>query len=81
MNYAKLMALNPTSLGGMTNSIGQKIEFLEHPIHGDEARVICVCHELQVAAYSDFYETHDMTAEHGEYEPIFADGRLQHGTD
>jgi hypothetical protein len=80
MNYTKLMKLEPTILGAMTNSKGQHIEFLEHPIHGDEAEVLCVCHALELIDYSGFYDTGDMTAEHGEYEPWFdEDGTLQIG--
>lgn len=74
MNYSKLMAHNPSVYGKMVNSLGQTIEFVEHPLRGDEAEVICVCHELQLAEYSGFYDTEDMTAEHGEYEPAFIDG-------
>jgi hypothetical protein len=80
MNYAKLMNFNPTSYGEMTNNKGQRIEFFEHPIWGDERPVICVCHELELAAESDFYDTDDMTAEHGEYQPWFDEsGALQIG--
>lgn len=74
MNYSKLMSHNPTSYGTFKNSIGQEIEFLEHPLRGDESEVICVCHELKLAAYSSFFETDDMTAGHGEYEPSFQNG-------
>ena len=76
MNYEKLMAYNPTSYGKMTNSIGQEIEFFEHPLKGDEAPVLCVSHELKLADYSTFYETDDMIASHGEYEPTFVNGAL-----
>jgi hypothetical protein len=76
LNYEKLMSHNPTSYGKMTNSIGQEIEFYEHPLLGDETEVICVCHALKKAAYSTFWETCDMEAEHGEYEPSFIDGKL-----
>ena len=80
MNYTKLMKLEPTILGAMTNSKGQHIEFLEHPIHGDETEVLCVCHALQLVDYSGFYDWSDMTADHGEYEPWFdEDGTLQIG--
>ncbi len=75
-NYEKLMSLNPTSFGKITNSIGQEIEFLEHPTQGDEAEVICACHELKLAADSGFFETDDMQADHKEYEPSFQDGKL-----
>lgn len=80
MNYTKLVELNPTSYGIITNLKGQQIEFVEHPIKGDEAPVICVCHELKLAQYSDFWETDDMCATHGEYEPSFNElGELEYG--
>lgn len=70
-DYKKLMSLKPTSLGSMVNDKGQKIEFFEDPIYGDEFDIICACHELQLADFSGFYETDDMTAKHGEYQPWF----------
>jgi hypothetical protein len=76
LNYTKLMNANPTKYGEMVNSIGQKIEFVEHPTKGDEHPVIAVCHELQLAAATDFFELDDMTADHKEYEPSFQDGKL-----
>lgn len=71
MNYKKLMDWNPTEYGRIINSKGQEIVFYEHPTKGDEEFVICVCHKLQLAEYSDFYEIDDMMASHGEYEPWF----------
>jgi len=79
LNYQKLMDRNPTSYGKMINDQGQEIEFFEHPIFGDESEVIVACHELKLASYSTFFETDDMTAEHGEYQPSFVDGQLQIG--
>jgi hypothetical protein len=79
MNYQKLMAHKPFSYGKMINDKGQEIEFVEHPIYGDESDVICVCHELELAGYSGFFETDDMTAEHGEYQPHFENGELRIG--
>jgi len=76
MNYEKLMKHNPTSLGIITNSIGQNIEFYEHPLKGDEFPVIIVCHELKLADYTDFMETDDMIASHKEYEPSFVQKNL-----
>lgn len=73
------MALQPTKYGQMTNDKGQLIEFYEHPLRGDEHPVIAVCHELNLAATTDFYELDDMTAEHGEYQPWFNDGQLFYG--
>jgi len=77
--YEKLMEHNPTSYGAMTNSKGQEIEFFEHPMQGDMSVVICVCHKLEKAADSTFFETDDMEAEHGEYEPSFQNGKLYIG--
>jgi hypothetical protein len=78
MNYHKLINLNPTSYGKMTNSLGQEIEFYEHPTRGDEWFVICVCHALELAEDSSWFDTHDMTAEHKEYEPLFINGELRY---
>jgi len=79
LNYSKLMSHKPTSFGTHVNTLGQTIEFYEHPIYGDEAQVICACHELQLACYSTFFETDDMTADHKEYEPSFQDGKFYIG--
>lgn len=79
INYKKLLDHKPTSYGTFKNSIGQTIEFYENPLTGDDGVVICACHELRLASYSDFFETDDMTAEHGEYEPSFVDGRFYIG--
>ena len=76
MNYSKLMALEPTEYERMTNSLGQEIVFYEHPLKGDEFPVIIVCHELELADYTDFMETDDMIASHKEYEPSFQNGKL-----
>jgi hypothetical protein len=76
LNYTKLIANNPTKYGEMVNSYGQKIEFVEHPTRGDEHPVIAICHELQLAATTTFYELDDMTADHKEYEPNFLNGKL-----
>ena len=74
------MALGPTQIGEMVNSIGQHITFYEHPIQGDGAPVIAVLHESQLAASTDFWELDDMIADHGEYEPIFIDNAFYHGS-
>ena len=76
LNYKKLMDQNPTVYDTFINSLGQTITFTEHPTKGDEAEVICVCHELELASYSTFFDLDDMTAEHGEYEPSFEDGKF-----
>jgi hypothetical protein len=79
MNYKKLMEHNPTEYDRMINSYGQEIVFYEHPLKGDEFPVIIVCHELELADYTDFMETTDMMAEHKEYEPSFIKGQLHIG--
>lgn len=78
-NYKKLMEHEPTVYGEMTNSQGQKIQFVEHPRLGDMSPVICVCHELELAQDSEFWETCDMEETGGDYEPIFENGELIHG--
>lgn len=79
INYKRLMSLNPTEYENFTNSKGQQIFFYENPQWGDMAEVICVSHELKLAANSGFFETDDMIASHGEYEPIFLNGKFQIG--
>jgi hypothetical protein len=76
LNYHKLMAHNPTEYDRMTNSLGQEIIFVEHPLRGDEYPVICVCKELELASASTFYELDDMMSDHGDYEPNFVDGKF-----
>lgn len=79
-NYTKLMSYKPTSFGTHTNILGQVIEFYEHPTQGDSAQVICVCHDLKLAADSGFFETDDMIdTEYREYEPSFQDGKFYIG--
>jgi hypothetical protein len=63
----------------MVNSKGQEIVFYEHPLRGDEFPVIIVCHELELADYTDFMETTDMMEDHKEYEPSFVNGKLYIG--
>lgn len=76
INYDWLIKNEPTVYDKMVNSLNQEIEFVEHPIKGDETPVICVCHELKLASYSSFYDLDDMMAEHKEYEPTFENGVL-----
>jgi len=79
INYKKLMEHNPSIYETITNSKGQTINLAEHPIHGDMSDVIVICHELQLAEHSGFFDTEDMTSDHGEYEPSFIDGSLYIG--
>ena len=76
INYEKLMSKNPTEYERFTNSKGQEIVFVEDPIEGCDAPIICVCHVLKLASSSDFYETDDMLESHKEYEPSFEDGKF-----
>jgi hypothetical protein len=79
MNYSKLMSLNPFKYGEIINNQKQLIEFYEHPIFGGDGTVIAVCHELSIAKSTTFYELDDMVASHGEYTPLFIDGKIVYG--
>lgn len=79
LNYNKLIEYKPTVYDTMVNSLGQSIDLVEHPLKGDSTFVIAICHELKLAYYTDFFETCDMLEEHKEYEPLFINGKLQHG--
>lgn len=78
-NYTNLMNQKPFVYETFTNSLGQKLDVIEHPTKGDSSYVIVVSHDLQLAEDSTFYETGDMTEDHKEYEPSFKDGDLQIG--
>lgn len=71
LNYTRLTALNPFIFEDFTNSIGQRVQLVEHPIHGDEYEVIVLFPEYSVAFNSTFFECDDMMASHGEYQPWF----------
>jgi hypothetical protein len=79
MNYEKLISAKPSKLGEIKNNLGQLIEFYEHPTRGDEYPVIAVCHNLQLAASTDFFEIDDMTASYEDYRPMFVEGELRMG--
>lgn len=82
MNYYKLFQHNPTQLGdNFVNSLNQIISFYEHPLHGDESPVIAVCHDLELAEETGFYELDDMLADHKEYEPKFIRKKLVIGNE
>jgi hypothetical protein len=88
LDLNKLTEMNPTRLGGMTNAIGQKVEFFEHPILGEEASIIAVF-DNEIAFSTGFYDLVDMTPRaieiRGEfirlddYEPFVVDGQLKFG--
>ena len=79
LNYTKLMSLNPTIYKTFTNSLGQLILLVEHPLKGDESPVIVVCEELALADYSDFYELGEIDEVGGDYEVCFIANELFHG--
>ena len=74
----KLNNLNPTVLGTITNVLGQKIDFLEHPTFGDEYPIIARYKDESgnINTYStDFFDTCDME-QGGDYEPIYIYGDM-----
>ena len=68
------MAYEPTIYTEFVNSQGKKVQLCEHPTRGDEYPVLVVFPDEQLAFVSDFWETDDMVAEHGEYEPVLVEG-------
>lgn len=79
LNYTKLTALNPTVYTTFTNSMGQLIKLVEHPLRGDEYPVIAICEDLNLAAATDFYETGEIDEIGGDYEVGFISSELYHG--
>ncbi len=79
LNYEKLTAFNPTIYGEFTNRLGQKVQFVEHPIKGDECEVIAVFHEFKKAFYSGFFELGEIDSVGGEYEVLLVGDELIHG--
>ena len=69
VNFETLMAKVPYMLDEMVNSQGLRIEFYEHPVHGDGAPVLVVFPAERLAFRSDFYETDDMAYVGSDYEP------------
>jgi hypothetical protein len=69
--YEFLQQNNAFSYDQISNELGQKVVFYEHPIHGDEFPVIVAFPDQQVAFVSDFYDLDDMTQEDSlEYRPF-----------
>ena len=76
ITYNNIMKKNPTYLNHyIVNSLKQKVEFYEHPSKGDEAPVIAVCHDLKIAASTEFFDTDDFY-EGSDYNPVFHNNRL-----
>ena len=78
LSYKKLMSHSPTVYSSVVNRLGQKIEFVEHPLRGDEYFVIAVSHEHKLAMSTDFFETDDMEDIESGYTPIVENGQLVH---
>ena len=76
--YKNLMNHNPTVYSSVVNRLGQTIEFVEHPIKGDEYPVIAVCHKHKAAMCTDFFDTDDMEDTASGYTPIVSNGLLVH---
>lgn len=82
VNFDKLMNLNPTKYFSGVNSLGQKVELVEHPIKGDESPVIVVFPEVKKAFHSEFWDTYDMEEgieNKSDYEPLYHNDMLLMG--
>ena len=77
LNYEKLMACNPFEIDEIINARDQKVTFIEHPSGGDLSQVIAVFKGLKLAFETDFFETDDMMASHGEYTPAYMHGECK----
>lgn len=78
-NYNTLIKENLTVYVELTNSLGQIIKLVEHPIFGDESPIIAICDELQLAEGTGFFDCEDMLENHLEYEPKFINSHLYIG--
>lgn len=79
LNYSRLMENEPFIYLRFTNTKGQKIDLVEHPIMGDMAEVIAINHEMKKADFTGFYEIGEINEPGGDYEIIFSDnGELKH---
>lgn len=73
--YQELMKSNPFEVGEpIVNSKGQKIFFYEN-FDNPDFTVVAACHELKVAANTNFFDCSDF-GEDSEYNPVFVDGKL-----
>ena len=79
LNFARLTAVNPTIYKESINSLGQRIQFVEHPIQGDEYPIICIFPDLQFAYASDFFELGEIDEIGGEYETVIIANEFLHG--
>lgn len=79
LNYEKLIARNPYVLAEFTNSVGQKVILMEHPIHGEEAEIIAVFPKFKKAFYSGSHDMEGLTEFGGDYEVMIVDDELIRG--
>lgn len=78
--YSLMTEMKATVYDTMYNELNQKIEFLEHPIHGDCFPIIVSFPEEKVAFPSDFYDLEDMmNVEHSEYRPFLIGNQMKLG--
>lgn len=71
--YTKeFMDLNPTVLAEFTNSLGQQVQLLEHPLYGDSYPVYAYIDGI--LADTGFFDIDDMVYEGSEYAPLLIDG-------
>tara|TARA_R110000850_G_scaffold275955_1_gene416433 strand:- start:20299 stop:20556 length:258 start_codon:yes stop_codon:yes gene_type:complete len=79
LNFTALTKLNPTIYEEFINSLGQKVQLVEHPINGDESPVIAIFPDLQLAYYTDFFECEEISEVGGEYEVVIIANEFLHG--
>lgn len=70
----RLKASNPLLLGVITNSLGQRVEFYEHPFEGDMYPVIAVIEDK--AMNTGFFDMDDFY-EGSEYLPYLRDNEIK----
>ena len=76
LDYEWIMEHEPIVYRTIKNSIGQEIKLCEHPLEGDQAPVVAICHGLKLAAFTDFFDCEDMY-EGSDYAPVFDRGELK----
>jgi len=66
--------------GTIMNELYQRVQFIEHPIYGDEHEVIVAFPDHKVAFDSGFWDCDDMRSETStDYRPFLDDGKLKLG--
>ncbi len=67
------MALKPLKYKTIINQRGQKVDFYEHPIQGDEHPVIAVIEQFKQAVDTSFFDTSDLFKD-SDYNPVYMHG-------